>query len=97
MPKLKVGTMRVTAEEDKAITAAALSDSDALPLTDEQLRQLKPVRSRGRPLGSGMKVQITVRFDEDVIEAFRRQGDGWQTKMNGALRQWLQEHRVLPT
>jgi uncharacterized protein (DUF4415 family) len=93
MPKLKTGTIRPTAEEDKAITAAALKDTDALPLTDNQLRQLKPVRPRGRPVGSGTKVQITVRFDEDVIEAFRSEGDGWQTKMNGALRQWLQEHR----
>jgi uncharacterized protein (DUF4415 family) len=93
MPKLKTGTIRPTAQEDKAITLAALGDPDALPMTDDQLRQLKPVRPRGRPVGSGTKVQITVRFDEDVIEAFRSEGDGWQTKMNGALRQWLQEHR----
>jgi hypothetical protein len=54
MPKLKVGTIRATAKEDKAITAAALSDPDAQPLTDDQLRQLKPVCPRGSPLGSGM-------------------------------------------
>ncbi|RXZ38225.1 hypothetical protein D9O50_01365 [Oxalobacteraceae bacterium CAVE-383] len=93
MPKLKIGTIRPTMEEDKAITKAALSDPDALPLTDDQLRQLKPMRPRGRPVGSGTKVQITVRFDEDVIEAFKSEGAGWQTKMNGALRQWLLEHR----
>jgi uncharacterized protein (DUF4415 family) len=92
MPKLKTATLRVSAEEDKAIIAAALSDPDAQPLTDEQLSQLKPVRPRGRPLGSGSKVQVTVRFDEDVVDAFKRQGNGWQTKMNLALREWLQEH-----
>ena len=33
-----------TAEEDPAITAAALSASDNLPWTDVQLAELKPVR-----------------------------------------------------
>jgi len=83
-----------TPEEDAAITAAALSDPDALPLTDAQLIQLTPLRPRGRPLGSGSKVQMTVRFDADVIEAFKGSGDGWQTKMNNALREWLATHRV---
>lgn len=33
-----------TAEEDRAITDAALNDPDALPLTDAQLRQMRPTR-----------------------------------------------------
>ena len=82
-----------TAAEDAAITAAALDDPDALPLSDAQLHQLKPLRPRGRPAGSGTKVQVTMRFDEDVLEAFKTGGDGWQTRMNGALREWLQTHR----
>lgn len=43
---------------------------------------------RGRPVGS-TKVSTTVRFDSDVIEAFRAEGPGWQTRMNLALREWL--------
>jgi hypothetical protein len=35
-----------TAEEDRAITAAALNDPDALPLTDNQLRQMRPARCK---------------------------------------------------
>jgi uncharacterized protein (DUF4415 family) len=85
--------IRPTDAEDAAITAAALSDPDAQPLTDEQLSKLKPMRPRGRPAESGTKVQVTMRFDEEVLDAFKSEGDGWQTRMNRALRQWLQEHR----
>ena len=81
-----------TPEEDAAITAAALSDPDAQPLTDAQLAKLRP--TRGRPLGSGNKVQMTVRFDSDVVEAFKGTGTGWQTRMNNALRDWLNEHHA---
>ena len=39
-----------TFEEDQLITAAAKSDPDALPLTDEQLSAIVPIRVlRGRP------------------------------------------------
>jgi uncharacterized protein (DUF4415 family) len=48
---------------------------------------------RGRPLGS-TKVSTTIRFDSDVLEAFKEGGRGWQTRMNHALRQWLDEHRA---
>jgi len=34
-----------------------------------------------------------MRVDEDVLEAFKNEGEGWQTRMNDALRQWRQEHR----
>ncbi|MBF0152370.1 MAG: BrnA antitoxin family protein [Magnetococcales bacterium] len=44
------------------------------------------------PSGSGTKVSTTVRFDADVITAFRATGKGWQTRMNAALRDWLQSH-----
>jgi len=36
MPKLKTGTILPTPEEDAVITAAAMSDADAMPLSDEQ-------------------------------------------------------------
>jgi uncharacterized protein (DUF4415 family) len=34
----------------------------------------------------------TVRYDSDVIEAFKATGKGWQTRMNAALRDWLKTH-----
>jgi hypothetical protein len=32
------------------------------------------------------------KFDADVIQAFKQAGDGWQTRMNNALRDWLATH-----
>ncbi|MQR01916.1 BrnA antitoxin family protein [Glaciimonas soli] len=81
-----------TDEEDAAITAAALSDPDALPWTAEELAKVKPTRGPGRPLGSGSKEQVTLRLDTDILAAFKRDGDGWQTRMNFALGEWLREH-----
>lgn len=81
-----------TAEEDAAITTAALADPDAVPLTDTQWEQVKPLVRRGRPLGSGTKAQVTLRLDIDVLEKFRASGDGWQTRINEVLKSWVRTH-----
>lgn len=43
MPKLKPAHVFVTDEEDAVITAAAMSDPDAVPLTDEEWAAAKPL------------------------------------------------------
>jgi uncharacterized protein (DUF4415 family) len=50
---------------------------------------LKP---RGRPPAAVVKERITIRFDADVLEAFRATGKGWQTRVNDAMRDWLRTH-----
>ncbi len=49
-------------------------------------------KQRGRPAGSGTKEQVAIRFDRDVLTAFRNAGPGWQTRMNNALKEWLKTH-----
>jgi uncharacterized protein (DUF4415 family) len=49
------------------------------------------LKGRGKQK-SPSKVSTTVRFDRDVLEAFRSTGRGWQTRMNEALKEWLKEH-----
>lgn len=49
-------------------------------------------KKTGRPLGSGVKESQTVRFDRDILAAFKSTGKGWQTRMNEALRDWLEKH-----
>ena len=36
--------------------------------------------------------QVVIRFERDVLSAFRAAGPGWQTRMNEALRDWLRAH-----
>ena len=94
MPKLKPGTILPTAAEDAVITAAANSDPDAHPFTDAEWEQVRPLVRRGRPLGSGSKAQVTLRLDVEVLEAFRATGEGWQTRINDALKNWVQTHHA---
>ncbi len=36
------------------------------------------------------KTQLTIRFDEDMVEWFKAQGKGYQTHMNQVLRTYFQ-------
>jgi len=46
-------------------------------------RGLKPVRR---------KDQLTLRVDSDVLAWYRKQGSGYQTKINALLRAYMEEH-----
>ena len=69
-------------------------DEDDRPLNGEELQAglTAALKKRGRPAGSGIKEQVAIRFDRDVLSAFRSSGPGWQTRMNEALRDWLRSH-----
>ena len=77
MPRLKAGIILPTPEEDAAITAAANADPVAVPFTDAEWEAVKPLVRRGRPLGSGTKMQVTLRLDIDVVEKLKATGAGW--------------------
>lgn len=82
--------IRPTDIEEAQVNAAALADPDNLPLTDNKLQQFR--RTPGRPQGSGKKEQITIRIDAEILEQFRATGNGWQTRINDALRDWMKQH-----
>ena len=80
-------------EEDKAITKAARSDPDAQPLTPTQLKAMVPMRAlRGRPKSENRKLLVSVRYSPEVVAYFKSTGDGWQSKMDGVLRQYVARH-----
>ena len=39
------------------------------------------------------KKSVTIRLDKDMVAWFKRQGKGWQTKMNWVLRLYFASHR----
>jgi uncharacterized protein (DUF4415 family) len=82
-----------TVAEDKAITAAAKSDPDAQPLTPAQLKAMVPLRSvRGRPKSENKKLLVSVRYSPEVVAYFKATGEGWQSRMDGVLRQYVSRH-----
>ena len=96
MPKLKPTHISVMDTEDAAITAAAMSDPDAVPFTDAQWTAVKPNVRTGRPKAEVTKERITIRLSQDVVTQFRATGVGWQTRMDAALRQYIAEHPTKP-
>ena len=61
---MKKKLIRPTAEEDAAITKAAMADPDSMPLTDEEWEKVRPTLVRG----SGAKEQVTLRINKDVLD-----------------------------
>jgi uncharacterized protein (DUF4415 family) len=82
---------RVNALTNAAIERAAQSDPDA-PLLDEHFwattRVVVPPRIPKRHQG--------MRLDQDVIDWFKAQGPGWQTRMNAVLRSYVEAHKKAP-
>ncbi|MBO9097727.1 MULTISPECIES: BrnA antitoxin family protein [unclassified Rhizobium] len=78
-------------ESEKSTQADWHDEDDAPDLsTPEWIEKFRsvPVR-RGRPLIDTPKESTTIRLDADVLERFREGGPGWQTRINAALREWL--------
>ena len=88
-----------SAAEDRAITAAAQADPDAQPLTAKQLKAMVPMRMlRGRPKSESPKQLVSVRYSQEVLTYFKSTGEGWQSRMDGVLREYVtkQSRRAQP-
>ena len=48
---------------------------------------------RGRPRKVRPKINQTLRLHADVVEAYRRQRRGWQTRINAVLREHMNDRR----
>ncbi|WP_235840025.1 BrnA antitoxin family protein [Derxia lacustris] len=82
-----------TEEEDAAILAAAKSDPDAQPLTDEQLASMVPLRNLpGRPKSQSRKLLVSIRYSPEVVAYFKSTGAGWQSRMDSVLREYIETH-----
>ena len=78
-----------TTEEETAINRGISVDADTYELAEKDFAQLRQV---GRPRAVVTKERITIRLSRDVVEQFRSSGDGWQTRVDAALKDWLKDH-----
>jgi uncharacterized protein (DUF4415 family) len=79
-----------TSEENRKIVAAAKRDPDAKPLTAAQLKAMVPLKSiRGRPKSENKKLLVSVRYSPEVLAYFKSTGDGWQSRIDGVLREYV--------
>lgn len=74
--------------------AQAIPMAEALPELHAALIAEIAKRKAGRPKAAVTKQTIAIRLDPDVLAAFKATGPGWQTRMNEALREWIERHRA---
>jgi uncharacterized protein (DUF4415 family) len=70
-----------------------VDQDDAPDLSSPEYRRILdavPVNRGGRPKKEVTKISTTLRLDADVLDRFRAGGAGWQTRINDALREWLE-------
>lgn len=78
-------------------------DGEVRELTAEDLKQFKRggeglPQSLHKKLGTRgaqkapTKIPLSLRLSANVVEAFRASGDGWQTRIDAVLTDWLKTH-----
>ncbi len=71
--------------------AATKADAPELHLDDDFWANASVVMP-----GDNRKERITMRLDREVVEFFRKQGKGYQTRMNAVLRSYVEAQRNEP-
>ncbi|MCF3945348.1 BrnA antitoxin family protein [Acidiphilium sp. AL] len=74
---------RVRAKSEAELARDIASDPDFAGISDVWLATAEAVRPIPKAL-------LSLRIDADVIDWFKRQGPGYQSRMNAALRAFMQ-------
>ena len=78
-------------------------DGEVADLSRLDKAEMKPFKAlpkslqaklKGRPKATVTKERITIRLSPEVVQTFRATGEGWQTRMDAALKDWLKSHKV---
>jgi len=79
-------------------------DGEVRELTKADIARMRPAtevvpdiveawrRSRGRPRKAATKQQITLRLSPEVLAFFRKQGRGWQTRVDEVLSRYVKRN-----
>jgi len=82
----KTDWARVDAMTDEDIERAAADDPDAPLWTEEDFANARVVWPQG-------KAPVTLRLDKDILHWFKRQGRGYQTRINAVLRAFVEAQK----
>jgi len=89
----KAATSKKSRTDWKRVDALKDEDIDlsGVPEISPEMFARSVVRRGLKPVAR--KAQLTLRVDGDVLEWFRRQGQGYQTKINTLLRAYMEAHK----
>jgi len=73
--------------------AKARPASEVLPQIFGAKVAKEMLKPRGRPRAEHPKERINIRLSHEVVEYFKSAGEGWQTRIDSALRQFITEHK----
>ncbi len=76
-------------------------EGEVRELTLEDFKQMRPIREIhpdmpmriGAPPSVLAKVPISLRLDQEVVEYFKSFGEGWQSRLNAVLCDYVVTHR----
>ena len=100
--------IRPTPEEDERINAGIAADPDTWELTLEDIKSMRPTsdthpeiveayrRSRGKQK-TPTKIATSIRLSENVLEAYKQYGPGWQSRIDQDLQDILAKRKVKKT
>jgi uncharacterized protein (DUF4415 family) len=88
----KSGTSKKSQTDLKRLDAMKDEDIDLseIPAISPRMFARAVMRRNLRPVNR--KEQLTLRIDSDVVEWYRKQGPGYQTRINSLLRAYMEEH-----
>ena len=81
--KGKTDWARVDALTDEDIARAVANDPDAVPIDIDWSDAVLVIPAK--------KKAISIRVDEDVLDYFKSQGEGYQRRINAVLRSYMQQ------
>ena len=65
---------------------------DSPKLSKEQIARMKPVHGEYWKV-EPVKVSLSIKIDADILDWFKSKGKGYQTRINKALRDVMQQSR----
>jgi uncharacterized protein (DUF4415 family) len=84
--KGKTDWKRLDRQTAARVEDIAASDREGAPMSDTEWARAEIVRPE--------KVAVGIKLDSDVLDWFRDQGKGYQTRINAVLRRFFEVHQI---